>query len=74
MTAKRPDSKPIRASGWIRRGDTAHRFKTKFAASVSFQTACAGLLRHSRAGRSPNTNAPFTPLTAEFVIPAQAGI
>ena len=37
-------------------------------------SACAGLLRHSRAGRSPDTNAPLTPPTAEFVIPAQAGI
>ena len=74
MTAKRPDSKPIRASGLIRRGDTVHRFKTKFAASVSFQTACAGLLLHSRTGGNPNTNTPFTPPTAEFVIPAQAGI
>ena len=74
MTAKRQDSEPIRAGGLIRRGDTVHRFKTKFAASVSFQTACAGLLHHSRTGRSPNTNAPFTPPTAEFVIPAQAGI
>ena len=74
MTAKRQDSEPIRASGLIPRGDTAHRFKTKFAASVSFQTACAGLLRHSRAGGNPNTNAPLTPPTAEFVIPTQAGI
>ena len=74
MTAKRPDSKPIRASGLIPRGDTAHRFKTKFAASVSFQTACAGLLRHSRASENPNTNMPLTPPTAEFVIPAQARI
>ena len=38
MTAKRPDSKPIRAGG------------------------------------NPNTNAPPTPPTAEFVIPEQAGI
>ena len=37
-------------------------------------SACAGLLRHSRAGGSPDTNAPLTPSTAEFVIPAQAGI
>ncbi|EFE49209.1 hypothetical protein NEIELOOT_02030 [Neisseria elongata subsp. glycolytica ATCC 29315] len=36
MTAKRSDSQPIRASGLILRGDTAHRFKTQFAASVSF--------------------------------------
>ena len=74
MTAKRQDSKPIRAGGLIRRGDTIHRFKTKFAASVSFQTACAGLLLHSRTGGNPNTNTPFTPPTAEFVIPTQAGI
>ena len=37
-------------------------------------SACAGLLRHSRASENPNTNAPLTPPTAEFVIPAQAGI
>ena len=74
MTAKRQDSEPIRAGGLIRRGDTVHRFKTKFAASTSFQTACAGLLRHSRTGGNPNTNTPFTPPTAEFVIPTQAGI
>ncbi|EFE49279.1 hypothetical protein NEIELOOT_01957 [Neisseria elongata subsp. glycolytica ATCC 29315] len=32
------------------------------------------MLRHSRASENPNTNAPLTPPTAEFVIPAQAGI
>ena len=37
-------------------------------------SACAGLLRHYRASGNPNTNAPLTPPTAEFVIPAQAGI
>ena len=37
-------------------------------------SACADLFRHSRTGGNPNTNAPPTPPTAEFVIPAQAGI
>ena len=36
--------------------------------------ACTSLLRHSRTSENPNTNAPLTPPTAEFVIPAQAGI
>ena len=37
-------------------------------------SACADLLCHSRTGGNPNTNTPFTPPTAEFVIPTQAGI
>ena len=37
-------------------------------------SACAGLLRHSRASENPSTNTLLKPPTAEFVIPAQAGI